>query len=504
MKNTILSVSLVGALFFLILQLPVVNISVQAQEQLAAVSYCTNPENPQQTCFLLRTEEGGKPRCICDPIGNKGGTSIADRTRDFFVKYLFKMRGSAKSRSSRGARNNNPGNIEAGRFMRSQGCFGSDRRFAICPQPEMGIAAHYKLLMSYSRRGCRTIQCWVYKWAPPTENRSSAYVRSVSYWSGIHPNKVIDINNPIEMSKIVVAMGRKELGGFPYSYNQLNRAVQKVYGKTLGSISPSNTDFQSYQNMGGSFGFDVRPQKIAQSFWQSSAGQTLSRAIGNQPEVQQRPVQQPQQAPRQQPLPPRLLPQVNTQGQSPLGQANASWLDRLLGRVQSPVVQSTPRASLTCDASDERVYLRWSCPNGTTISKGLGTLGAVFNTNGAGAGSVNSAPVSGAEYILQCIKDHQLYAEAKCTTPIREPAFNNGTLYDSVPDGVVMSIEYDRGDIIWATLGTRACQLLVNDVRRLGTNGSVTIGEPKQDVLIKLECKTIHGDAVKYKKIVVE
>src|SRR6476661_5281151 len=75
----------------------------------------------------------------------------------------------------RGIRNNNPGNIEAGKFAATvQGFQGSDGRFAQYANPEDGIKAADKLLQSYASRGLNTVNGIVNRWAPPSENNTGA------------------------------------------------------------------------------------------------------------------------------------------------------------------------------------------------------------------------------------------------------------------------------------------------------------------------------------------
>lgn len=77
--------------------------------------------------------------------------------------------------ATRGARNNNPGNIEYGPFARSMGAIGSDGRFAIFPDLQTGTQALASLMGSYQRRGFNTIDKIVGRYAPPRENNTAAY-----------------------------------------------------------------------------------------------------------------------------------------------------------------------------------------------------------------------------------------------------------------------------------------------------------------------------------------
>ncbi len=89
-------------------------------------------------------------------------------------------------RHSRCRRNNNPGNIEAGRFADAHGAAGSDGRFAIFPSPEAGFGALRALLSGPAYHGL-TVAAAVAKYAPSTENNTALYVEHVCLWTGCHP-----------------------------------------------------------------------------------------------------------------------------------------------------------------------------------------------------------------------------------------------------------------------------------------------------------------------------
>lgn len=91
---------------------------------------------------------------------------------------------------SRAARNNNPGNVEAGRFAVAHGAIGSDGRFAHFPSPLVGYACMSALFGS-GYRGM-TLQGAISRWAPSSENDVASYVRNVCTWTGLTPDTVID------------------------------------------------------------------------------------------------------------------------------------------------------------------------------------------------------------------------------------------------------------------------------------------------------------------------
>ena len=96
-------------------------------------------------------------------------------------------------KGSRPERNNNPGDIEWGKFTQAHGATGGDPRFAIFPTPEAGYAAMRALLRS-AYIGL-TVQAALNKWAPPVENDVSSYLIHVCQWSGLRPETVLTEEN---------------------------------------------------------------------------------------------------------------------------------------------------------------------------------------------------------------------------------------------------------------------------------------------------------------------
>lgn len=91
---------------------------------------------------------------------------------------------------SRPNRNNNPGDIEYGRFAIAHGAVGTDDRFAIFSNASAGFAAMAALFRS-AYLGL-TIQQAIAKWAPSSENDVATYVDHVCEWTGLTPDTVID------------------------------------------------------------------------------------------------------------------------------------------------------------------------------------------------------------------------------------------------------------------------------------------------------------------------
>lgn len=110
---------------------------------------------------------------------------------------------------ARNWRNNNPGNIEAGKFASSMGAIGSDGRFAIFPSYEAGRAAKSKLIFDGKGYKDLALTDAISRYAPPSENNTAAYQRSVLSAVG-GTNKKMSEYTPAERESIMDAMQRVE------------------------------------------------------------------------------------------------------------------------------------------------------------------------------------------------------------------------------------------------------------------------------------------------------
>lgn len=148
----------------------------------------------------------------------------------------------------RGLRNNNPGNIESGRFAATvQGFQGSDGRFAQYATPEQGIQAADKLLTSYAGRGLNTVNGIVNRWAPPTENNTGAYVAQVAKELGVDPNQPLDMNNWEVRQKLIAAKIRVENGKQPYAEDVFQRALNPNWGREVAAFEGGAQPTQAAQ-----------------------------------------------------------------------------------------------------------------------------------------------------------------------------------------------------------------------------------------------------------------
>lgn len=112
-------------------------------------------------------------------------------------------------RGPRNWRNNNPGNIEYGNFAKANGAIGSDGRFAVFATVEAGYAAMEKLLFESRSYSGLTLTQAIARWAPPSENNTALYQKTVLAAIGGIDIPMRDYA-PTQRQAIMAAMARHE------------------------------------------------------------------------------------------------------------------------------------------------------------------------------------------------------------------------------------------------------------------------------------------------------
>ncbi|WP_275269131.1 structural protein [Pantoea ananatis] len=135
------------------------------------------------------------------------------------------------SNNSRGIRNNNPGNIRWGDEWKGLVPEGqrTDKSFCQFKTPEFGIRAMIIILRNYqSKYGLKTITGIIKRWAPPNENDTQAYIRSVAQATGTDADKPIDLTDSRKLFPLLQAIIKHENGTQPYEYDVFIRALDLV------------------------------------------------------------------------------------------------------------------------------------------------------------------------------------------------------------------------------------------------------------------------------------
>lgn len=115
---------------------------------------------------------------------------------------------------ARGLDNCNPGNIRLSK-VRYKGEVrpSRDPAFRQFETQAWGYRAIFVLLHTYRvRHGLDTIRGMISRWAPPSENRTDAYIRAVSANTGIGPDQPLDTRDPAVMIPLAAVISRVENG----------------------------------------------------------------------------------------------------------------------------------------------------------------------------------------------------------------------------------------------------------------------------------------------------
>lgn len=115
---------------------------------------------------------------------------------------------------SRGMENRNPGNIRRSRTRyKGEVRPSRDPEFKQFASLEWGYRAIFVLLHTYRvRYGLDTVAAMIARWAPPSENRTDAYVRFVTERTGIGADEPLDTSCRATMLPLAAAISLMENG----------------------------------------------------------------------------------------------------------------------------------------------------------------------------------------------------------------------------------------------------------------------------------------------------
>lgn len=135
--------------------------------------------------------------------------------------------------STRGIRNNNPGNIEHnGTPWQGLADPPSDGRFCRFKDPTWGIRAIARVLITYQDKrtapdGSKidTVSEIIERWAPPSENNTDSYARHVREVIGVDLGAQLDVHDYNVMRPLVETIILHENGVMPYSSAQIDKGL---------------------------------------------------------------------------------------------------------------------------------------------------------------------------------------------------------------------------------------------------------------------------------------
>ncbi|MFY7763495.1 lytic transglycosylase domain-containing protein [Yersinia enterocolitica] len=180
---------------------------------------------------LLLSQGGDQPDAM--PVVTDSANSAADWVKDktgFDPRSVGRwLRGESDSADPRGIRNNNPGNInyvgQDGASLERPG-----GRFAKFETAYDGLKAMARQLMRYftgktTGKPLQTLNDIISTWAPGSENNTGAYVAQLSKMLNVHPDAVLNLENPQVMSALMGGIIHHENGRNPYSSELISRAA---------------------------------------------------------------------------------------------------------------------------------------------------------------------------------------------------------------------------------------------------------------------------------------
>lgn len=127
----------------------------------------------------------------------------------------------------------NPGNLRIP---------GSGTGFQTFGSEQDGLNAMASQLGLYQNRdGLNTIRGIVSKYAPSSENNTSAYIKDVSGQTGVGADSPIDVNDSKQLAPLLSAMVKHEQGKQPFGADQYAQAAQSVQVHVAIANAPAGT-----------------------------------------------------------------------------------------------------------------------------------------------------------------------------------------------------------------------------------------------------------------------
>lgn len=129
--------------------------------------------------------------------------------------------------TSRGIRNNNPGNIRKSAKWQGLSAEQTDPEFCVFLRPEYGIRALCRVLRTYQRKhGLRDVCSIINRFAPSIENDTASYIKSVCLKLDVNPETPIDLEETGIMLNLLKAIIKHENGEQPYTDKQLLNGIK--------------------------------------------------------------------------------------------------------------------------------------------------------------------------------------------------------------------------------------------------------------------------------------
>ena len=137
-------------------------------------------------------------------------------------------------------RHNNPGNLVfAGQRGATVGETVAGHTFAKFQSTEEGVAALYRQLQLYQKRGIDTLTEIMGVYAPEGANNTGAYIKALSKTTGLDPNQQLNFGDPATAAAMIRGISQHEAGKSYLNDQQILSGINMAQGGGGGSSSVS-------------------------------------------------------------------------------------------------------------------------------------------------------------------------------------------------------------------------------------------------------------------------
>lgn len=198
-----------------------------------------------------------KDNPIANFLNSGAGTDTTTEWGKQFHDWIFDKtgielpRGDGYKSAPRGIRNNNPGNLnyagQAGATMEG----GEGGRFAVFESMQHGVAALYKQLQLYFKRGINTLSSIVKTYAPASDNNNvDAYISALTKATGKGANEVLDSGDTATIARLMKGIVDHENGKGYISSSDIMGGIQLGAGSSASRNMPAAAGSQTNINIG--------------------------------------------------------------------------------------------------------------------------------------------------------------------------------------------------------------------------------------------------------------
>lgn len=198
-----------------------------------------------------------KDNPVANFLNSGAGTDKTTEWGKQFHDWIFDKtgielpRGDGYKSAPRGIRNNNPGNLnyagQAGATLEG----GEGGRFAVFESMQHGVAALYKQLQLYFKRGINTLSSIVKTYAPASDNNNvDAYISALTRATGKGANEVLDSGDTATIARLMKGIVDHENGKGYISSSDIMGGIQLGAGSSASRNMPAAAGSQTNINIG--------------------------------------------------------------------------------------------------------------------------------------------------------------------------------------------------------------------------------------------------------------